>query len=218
MTGELLPPLSQPRKRERWLLGLDLGKERDPSALMLNHIIGCPGIYQLRRIEKWKLKTPYQVVVDETKEIMQNPRFAECDVTLVVDGTGVGDPVVEMMWERGLQPIVVKITSGLDPVTVHPSLYHVPKRLLAVAVHLALDSRRIKVSPGPYSAAFERELQTFAVKTTQARNDTYEAFTESETDDMVLGEAVAVWYGDNKLIDIPTCVSLPEQIPLGILN
>jgi hypothetical protein len=47
--------------------------------------------------------------------------------------------------------------------------------------------------------AMIEELQNFRIKFTRAGNDTYEAWRESDHDDLVLAAAMAAWFGEKKL-------------------
>ncbi len=54
------------------------------------------------------------------------------------------------------------------------------------------------------------ELQNFKVKFTRAGNDTYEAWRESDHDDLVLAAAMAAWFGEKKLYSILNPPPLPR--------
>ena len=54
------------------------------------------------------------------------------------------------------------------------------------------------------------ELQNFRIKFTRAGNDTYEAWRESDHDDLVLAAAMAAWFGEKKLHSILKVPPLPQ--------
>ena len=54
------------------------------------------------------------------------------------------------------------------------------------------------------------ELQNFKVKFTRAGNDTYEAWRESDHDDLVLAAAMAAWFGEKKLRSILNPPPMPR--------
>ncbi len=54
------------------------------------------------------------------------------------------------------------------------------------------------------------ELQNFNVKFTRAGNDTYEAWRESDHDDLVPAAAMAAWFGEKKLHSILKVPPLPQ--------
>ncbi len=76
-------------------MGLDLGQKQDFSAVAVveRDEVGC---MRVRYLERMALGTPYVNVVSRVSEIMQQPELAG-QSRLVVDATGVGAPVVEML-------------------------------------------------------------------------------------------------------------------------
>lgn len=198
----------------RFVLGVDLGQQQDPTAIvLLEHFrrLEDPNLadtpewerrpkkirnaYITRLIERPELGTPYLEVVDRLEAIMQNPKIVG-EVQLVADATGVGLPVVELMRERGLNPIGVWITSGGD---VHRTDYgyKVPKKDLATALQLVYQSRRIQVPRNiELARILMNELTNFRVKITSQDNTKYEAWRSSQHDDLVLAQAIAVWYAE----------------------
>ncbi len=54
------------------------------------------------------------------------------------------------------------------------------------------------------------ELQNFKLKITTAGNDTYEAWRESDHDDLVLAAAMAAWYGEKRLWSILKLPPMPR--------
>jgi len=53
--------------------------------------------YHLRYLERFRLDTSYPAVVERVGEMLAGPPLWGCS-QLVVDGTGVGAPVVDMWW------------------------------------------------------------------------------------------------------------------------
>lgn len=67
------------------------------------------------------------------------------------------------------------------------------------AVNLAIlfQSDRLKISKSlPDAGALLIELQNFKMKISTAGKEGYEAWRESDHDDMVLAAAIAAWYGE----------------------
>ena len=70
---------------------------------------------------------------------------------------------------------------------------------------------RLKISRAlPEAAQLVEELQNFKIKVTLAGNDTYEAWRESDHDDLVLAAAMAAWYGEKKLHSILHLPPMPR--------
>ncbi len=65
------------------------------------------------------------------------------------------------------------------------------------------------------------ELQNFRIKFTRAGNDTYEAWRESDHDDLVLAAAMAAWFGEKKsysILNLPPLPPAPVETRQPTLN
>ena len=112
-------------------MGLDLDQSQDYTALCVAERVEAPTgkpHYHLRHLERFRLGTSYPEVVERVGEMLAGPPLWGCS-QLVVDGTGVGAPVVDMFRQKGLAPIAITITGG-DTVTGDGGNYRVPKRYL----------------------------------------------------------------------------------------
>jgi hypothetical protein len=112
-------------------VGLDLGLRQDFSALaVVERASPDFRCMQVRYLERLPLGTPYARVVRRVSEIMQHQALAGKDGRLVVDATGVGAPVVEML--RAVRPALrvtaVTITSG-EQAHGRGEEWHVPKKI-----------------------------------------------------------------------------------------
>jgi hypothetical protein len=118
---------------------------------------------------------------------------------LVIDATGVGEPVVEMINGALNRARVrggwaaVSITGGSAVTQAGDARWRVAKKHLASVLVTLFQGRRLRIAPGPETAVLVREAQNFHVKITQAGNETYESWRESEHDDLVLALALACW-------------------------
>ncbi len=148
----------------------------------------------IRHLERLPLGTPYPDVVRRVVTLLALPDLAEA--ALVVDATGVGRPVVDMLHAAGLSLTAVTITGGTS-VTQNGWCRGVPKRDLVSALQVHQQAGRLKVSSqAPEVAALVRELLNFKVKITDAGNDTYGAWREGSHDDLVLATALAAWWAE----------------------
>jgi hypothetical protein len=200
--GDLLPASSD------WFLGLDLGQQRDPSALVAVERTRRPDaapLYTCRALHRWPLGQLYsQVVLDIAGRLdMRLPQSCAQPLhgsTLVIDGTGAGRPVVEMFRRASLpcKIVALSITSGISvSLDAASGFYHVPKRELVSTLAALLHSGRLKIVPTlPDAEVLTRELETFKVKVTTAGNETFEAWRERDHDDLVLALAIACWYAE----------------------
>jgi hypothetical protein len=113
---------------------------------------------------------------------------------LVVDATGVGRPVVDMLRKEGISFSPVLITGG-DIEHYEHDFYRVPKRSLVSSVQIALQSGQLKiVEELALAETLRKELVNFRVKVDiSTAHDSYEAWCEGDHDDLVLAVSLACW-------------------------
>ncbi len=216
------------------LIGVDLGQQRDYTAISVTERTpvrtGEAGTeeywdpdqgafdtrhgeklaleYRVRHLERPPLGTPYTDVVARVVELVKtlggNP-------VLAVDATGVGRPVIDMLWKtlgedlEGTNIYVdrcaVTITGG-DSVTKNPDGgLRVPKRDLISATLVLLQNGRLKIADAlPLKDVLVKELLNFRVKINiSTAHDSYEAWREGDHDDLVLAVALSCWAGERFL-------------------
>ncbi len=142
-------------------IGLDLGQRRDPSAVavvektepVLNRF--DPAVYfslreadteprfGVRHLERIPLGTSYPDVVERVKVLTRRPEVRE-QATLVVDGTGVGRPVVDLLRRADLdcEVVEVSITAG-SAAHLTNGCWYVPKPDLIGAVQVLVERGRL---------------------------------------------------------------------------
>jgi hypothetical protein len=154
--------------------------------------------YHVRHLERYELGTPYTEIVGDMVELLSDPTFAG-KTSLVVDGTGVGVPVIEMFRDAGLSPLPIWITSG-ESASKKGRIIRVPKHDLVSVLQVLFQSRRLKVSRAlDLGAVLVDELMNFRVKITTSAKDTYGAWREGTHDDLVLALSLACWTGERML-------------------
>jgi hypothetical protein len=117
--------------------------------------------------------------------------------TVLIDGTGVGKPVVDLFRAAGIPAIDVTITGGLKSSQPERHEWHVPKREIVSVLQVLLQSERLKVPDTlPMARLLLQELRTFQVRITAAGADTYGTWREREHDDLVLAVGIACWAGE----------------------
>jgi hypothetical protein len=192
-----------PSSPVNFIAGLDLGQAVNYTALAIAEVSESHESgrrrkeYTFRHLQRWQLGTSYTQIVEDLGDLLCQLDPAPC---LVVDGTGCGRPVVDMI-RRARLPVAklapVLITGGANTGFTE-GYWHTPKRDLAGAVVTAFEGRRLHIVPKLREAAtLTRELQTFTVKINVATGaESFEAWRERDQDDLVLAVALAVWYGD----------------------
>jgi hypothetical protein len=209
VTGEIVAdfpprPPAAADPRAPLIFGLDLGQAQDYSALacveQLRNEDGAQE-YAVRHLHRWPLGTPYTAPEGKANGIAEDLAGLIADagrpVVLVLDATGCGRPVVDLLrkYRLGARLVPVTITAG-SQTTLQSGWWHAPKRDLAGAVAVGLERRTLHVAPGlPLVKTLTKELLTFRVKVTTSGNETFEAWRERDHDDLVLAVALAVWFG-----------------------
>ncbi len=184
----------------RFLVGLDLGQARDYTALIIvERVLPTEPDqmieYHLRHLKRYELGTPYPEIVEDVCDLLDDPTLKD-QSQLVIDGTGVGVPVVEMFREAGLSLIPIWISGG-DSVSRQGKIIRVPKRNLVSVLQVVFQSSRLKIARSiPLRGALINELMNFRVKITVNANDTYGAWREGTHDDLVLALSLACWVGE----------------------
>jgi len=155
---------------------------------------------------------PYTRVAEVIESRMGHKDLAHsCD--LLIDGTGVGAAVVDLLRERGLNPVPIVFTGGssvrevtaplgsmfhggnaLTPLKIVKEL-HVPKADLVAAGKLLIEQGRVRVAEGlRWGGDFKNQLLAFKGKVNEKGNRKYEADTEGDHDDMVVCLLMAAWW------------------------
>lgn len=150
-----------------------------------------PDEYHVRHLQRWPRRTPYTDIAKGVARMLRQPILH--GATLVVDQTGVGRPVVDILRSEGLRPVAVTITGGLN-VARGEDGWHVPKRDLVASVVAALHSGRLKFARMPLVDELLHEAQNFRVKVSADGHDSYGAWREGEHDDLVLALALSMWW------------------------
>ena len=178
-------------------VGLDLGQSKDYSALSILERTGRT--LTLSHLERLPLDMPYPDQVNYIYSIMNRRPLSTNRKTLVVDYTGCGRPVFDMLRTRGLQPIGLQIHGG-NAMSWRKDARNarVPKRDLINSLQVAAQDDRLKISPKlKFGPVLTQELQNFKVKiNVQNGHDSYNA-REGLHDDLLLATCIACWVAEN---------------------
>src|SRR4051794_19322336 len=105
----------------QFYIGLDLGQKHDFTAVavveqhtdgvhnFLNPWHGPTTTYDLRHLERIPLGTPYRRVVDRVRALVSSPEMRN-RCALLVDATGVGAPVIDLLRQANLDCLLVPVT------------------------------------------------------------------------------------------------------------
>jgi hypothetical protein len=162
-------------------------EERDPATLAPRREVR----HFVRMLRRAPLMTPYPDVVELVRKVVNAPALRG-RTTLVVDATGVGGPVVDLLRRArlGCMLMPVMITGGSGE-SSDGSVWHVPKRDLIVGLQVAFQKRWLEVASGlAEAAAFREELLGMRMRVS---SDGFERYGGRGHDDLVLAAALAWW-------------------------
>jgi len=195
-----------------FFMGLDLGQAADFTALSILEYQQEPRRFTIRHLQRFPLGTPYPAMVDRCIEIRQQLKGG----AICIDATGVGRPVLDLFYEKGLTPVAITITGGdiarsraevevaakksaglfYTPSLREKMSWTVPKRDLVGALLVSFQNHELKISSAiPDSKTLVDEILNFRMKiSTKTGHDSYEAWREGQHDDLVLSVALPVWF------------------------
>ncbi|MGV8123505.1 MAG: hypothetical protein AB2L14_27445 [Candidatus Xenobiia bacterium LiM19] len=181
-----------------FIISCDLAKTFDYSAICVLEKVDS--LYHLRSLHRMRKGTPYTVTAGQLRSMVSDPSL-QCDnhpPVLVIDGTGVGAAVEDILRAWKLPLISVKIHGGINVIR-KPGEIRVPKKDLILALLSAFNNSRLQIAQGiPEGQDLLHELQRFRVKINpQTRRATFEGL--GAHDDIVLSVAMGVYIGQHVL-------------------
>lgn len=194
--------------RERpYFIGLDLGQSHDFTAMAIAERTELRGEWDaaqwayrkmaaldLRYLERIPLGTPYPEVVERVRAVTRSGELeGRCQV--IVDGTGVGRAVVDMLRGADLGCMIwpAVVTSG-ERETRGEGYWRVPKRELIIGLQVLLQRGGLRIAAGiPLGPLLVEEMATMRVRETASGREQYGAWREGEHDDLVFAVALANW-------------------------
>lgn len=212
-----VPILGQPNPREpgavidensrRFFVGLDLGQRQDHTAIAVVerhcfvNVDRDPGTrdqnfayrYHVRYLRRLPLGVGYTEVVEIIRSLMQSKEIAgRC--TLVVDSSGVGAPVVELLRKCSGCPVdPVTITAGQN-LRLDQWGYKMPRRELMSHIALMLEQRQLVIaSEIPELENLRNELRNMRLSYTGKGQEQYDPERDSVHDDLVIAISLAAW-------------------------
>lgn len=230
------PPRMPKYSPRRYCVGVDLGQANDPTAIAVlertiappesalfapvgespsNRLVEGSVLFDLVYLKRPKLGTPYDViakrVADLICELEPQGAFGELgQVTLSVDGTGVGRAVVDLLdtefKRRGAtSKAVPKVdfrrvsVTGSQTTLKRPTrtggYWAVPKKDLIFPAVAAFQQGKIRIAKGIKDRdALVNELRNYRRTTNIATgNLAFEPWRESDHDDLLFSLCLALW-------------------------
>jgi hypothetical protein len=182
-----------------YFLGLDLGQTKDFTALaVLEHQPATTAEkldYALRHLRRFPLGTPYPAIVSAVTTMRKTGPLN--GAALIVDQTGVGRAVVDVLRQTAGVVVPITITGGHSVTVTEDGSWHVPKKELVTGLQVVLQNQRLQIARSlPEAATLVHELQQFQVRITASAHETFGVWRAGQHDDLVLAVALACWWAE----------------------
>jgi hypothetical protein len=182
-------------------VGLDLGQAADFTALAVLEAVSAEEVERglhLRHLERYPLRTPYTAVAEGVVALVEKLRdltLLRDEPDLLVDNTGVGRAVTDVLREKGLRFKAVTLTGGSQVTRGDAGEYRVPKADVVDALVVPFQAGTLKVARElELWPTLRTELLNFRLKINPTTaHASYEHWRESDHDDLVLAAALAAW-------------------------
>lgn len=202
-------------ERSEYVIGLDLGQKRDHTAMAIlersdvmyaerdaaTYAHFEKTEYRLRFLRRFELGMPYPAMVEQVDRAVQALK-RECRswgnaplLSLVVDATGVGTAVVDLLRRAGLgcDLVPVTITGGEHEAQTRHG-WNVPKRELVTTLQVMYENDDLLMAEELEEIdVFLKELGDMQVRRSSNGHESFGAWREGAHDDLVLAVALAVW-------------------------
>ena len=189
-------------------MGIDVGQKRDPTAVCIaqsawREVEGRMEIhFTIRHLERLPLGTPYPEVVERVERLA----FRAVDIAgewplLYVDATGVGQPIVDGLRDRGYHESVVAVvfTAGeTRKETWEGSCLRVTlgKEFLVSRLQALLGTGRLHLPQGHEMEALADELVNYELRVDAKGHAKAGAFRVGTHDDLVTAVGLATQVDD----------------------
>lgn len=175
-------------KSAGYLAGLDIGQRDDWTALAVAERDRDGGLtlVALERIRHRPYPEIAQLVADTLRALP--------GATLLVDVTGVGRPICDLLRQHRVAHVRVNIHGGGTVGRLDDGTLSVPKRDLIAALVVGFEAKTLRIAAGlRHAETLEREAAAFRMAVSASGHDSYNA-REGEHDDLLLAASLPVWH------------------------
>jgi hypothetical protein len=180
------PALSADQDRETYERALVAGGPYPPA----RHVTGGELYYVVRTLGRLPLGTPYPAVAERLVSLCEQlaPRG---QVTVYVDATGVGQPVVDLLEAAGVENLFAVYLTGGEREHREDREIKLPKMMLVSRMKVLLQTGRVLLPKTPEAETLKIELQNFETRFTDAANLQFGAFKVGAHDDLAVALGLA---------------------------
>ena len=199
------------------LIGMDLGQLQDYTAISVVRVIETQTpvtlednpnrrhkaydkfmTYQVLHLERFKGKT-YSQALDRVAIVMDHPSMFLDAKELILDASGLGQPVLEMAYSRDFDSVTGVVITGGEQARYNDGKYHVPRTELISCLVSVFQSQRITIAGDlEHKDILIGELSSLQVKKRPSGHEAYESAKATEHDDMVLSLGMAIWLSEKQ--------------------
>lgn len=182
-------------KNYPYILGLDLGQQNDYTVLSMLKMYEIKGTleYHLQYLKKYPLRTSYPDIVELVNGFIKNP-FLKDKALLIVDYTGVGRPVVDLLRGYEVNLVALNITGGSSSNWKNNREVSVPKKDIVSSLQVSFQSSKLKISSDiKHLDDLKKEFINFKAKINSGGNASFNA-ASGYHDDIVMSIGIAIWY------------------------
>lgn len=192
-----------------FIIGIDIAKKQDRTVIVIaqkaqdfqadGRCISYINVLDLQMVEKMT----YPDLARYIKRLDLNAEL-HGNNDLLVDSTGVGEAVCDMMEDIGLNPIRVMFTGGdTSRITgtrasngfMTKMQVNVPKNELVDTLQMALQERRVRIARGiPFEADIRKQFSHFVGVMSKSKNMIYNNDSDEVHDDIVCAMALVAWH------------------------
>lgn len=198
-------------KDAKYYVGVDLGYSHDFSTCsaiertlewheVAQKMVNRYRVFHLRR---FPLQTEYPVIVKELASLMRNEKLIAAP--MIVDASGPGLPVLQMMRVEKMSPIGIVISSGATASQDSEGNLIVPRTLLLTGLMIAFQTGILKVTRQlDLATALKDEMAGLRIKI-RSRTGRTGIETDEEHDDLAMCVALPLWWAmmyDNRIEEL----------------
>jgi hypothetical protein len=180
------------RARPTYFVGYDPAKDVDSAAIAITEEVNRKLVVKSLKLLQRK---DYPAQVDYVYNILRRPTFTHANTYLLLDATGVGKAVEDLLRNKGIPCIAITTTAGQKSVKVDPYRYRTPKIELVRELLLALQTGQLIISRDhKLTPQLLDQLSGFKAKINKLGNVRFEAGDEDIHDDLVSALSLISWY------------------------
>jgi hypothetical protein len=208
-----------------YIVAVSIGSMMEPTAIAIleqeartrdgydvfNHAL------RLRHLERVPLDMRYPDMVDRVDSLVGQLEDQEQskETDLIVDVTGTGRSVGNLMVQSGLKPIRITITGGVGEDEYEHRNWKLAKTELVGGLQVTFQSDRLEMASGlELVPTFVKELQGFKMRPPIINANDPESWREGQFDDLVFAVGLANWRAGKQIPRAARVVEIfPRQAP-----